>query len=466
MTHSNDECLTPQLSLIDTVSLIIGIVVGVSIFKMPGMVFANVEYAWQGVAAWVAGGVLSLVGALCFAELASTYPRSGGPYVYLRRAFGPSVGFLFGWGQLVAITTGSIGALAYVFADYSTALLNIDGSHGVLLAVWAVVALTATNIAGVVAGKTLQNLLTFAKLIALVGIAVAGFMVESPTVQHVAEPTSGGSNFGVAMILVLYAYGGWGDAAFVTAEVRDRRRNIALALILGVAAITVVYLIVNLAMLRGLGFSGLAASGVPATDLLKRTIGDSAGKTMSAIVMVSALGAINGMIFTGARVYVALGADHALFARLSKWNSRLKTPIWSLVVQALIALAFILSVGTQAGQHAIDRALDLVRLGPVPWKEGSGFETLVAATAPVFWIFFALTGVSLIVLRHRDAGRHRPFRVPFYPFTPIIFCATSVYMIYASVIWAGPLTALGLVPLAMGGGVYAAERWSRRSRLR
>jgi APA family basic amino acid/polyamine antiporter len=463
--HIEDQQPTAQLSLFDTVNLIIGIVVGVAIFKAPGTVFGNVEYAWQAIAAWLLGGVLSLMGALCFAELATTYPQSGGAYVYLRRAFGPCMAFLFGWGQLVAMITGTIGSLAYVFADYTVALLGIDANRGVALAAAAVVVLTGTNLAGVATGKTVQNLLTTAKLVGLFVIVAIGFTMPAPAIDYSERLALEGPGFGLAMILVLFAYGGWSDAAYVTAEVRDRRRNITLALILGVVAITAAYLLVNFALLRGLGFRALRGSAVPAADLLQNAWGGVASKAMSLLVLVSTLGAINGVIFTGARVYVSLGEDHVVFGKLAKWNAKRTAPSWALIVQAAIALVLILIVGTAVGQQCLDGLFGQFGLATLPWSRFSGgFDMLLAATAPVFWLFLLLTIVSLFVLRQRDREIERPFRVPLYPLPPLIFSATCLYMLYASIQYAGMLTVLGLVPLTLGIGVYAAERWIEKRR--
>jgi amino acid transporter len=455
-----------QLSLVDTISLIVGIVVGVAIFRAPGTVFGNVEYAWQGLNVWLLGGLLSLMGALCFAELAATYPQSGGAYVYLRRAFGPAVSFLFGWGQLCAMITGTIGSLAYVFADYAVDFFSVDRSCAVLFAVSAVAVLTATNLAGLAVGKTAQNLLTAAKLIGLLAIVITGLAMPAPAAEHAVRLAPAGPGFGLAMILVLYAYGGWSDAAYVTAEIRDSRRNITLALVLGVLAITAAYLAVNFALLSGLGFAELRNSDVPAADLLHQTWGTVASKAMSVLVMVSALGAMNGVIFTGARVHVSLGGDYATFKKLATWNARRTAPTWSLVAQAAIAIALILLVGTEHWQQRLDAAFQLFGLASLPWSRFSGgFDMLLAATAPVFWLFLLLTIAALIVLRYRDKAAERPFRVPLYPLPPLIFMATSLYMLYASVEYAAALTMLGIVPLVFGGFVYAAERWrSKQSR--
>lgn len=438
----------------DGVSIIIGIVVGVSLFRAPPLIFGAVAGPGWGMLAWTLGGVLALVGALCYAELASAWPRSGGDYVYLSRAYAPWLGFLFGWAQLAAILTGSIGAMAYVFADYAVAAW---GGRAAPWAAAAVAALTALNLFGVGVGRRVQNALTGAKVLGLGAVLAAGLLADGVAPP---APAGGGSlDFGFAMILVLYAYGGWNDAAFVAAEVRDPRRNVARVLLLGTGSIVLLYLAVNAAYLAALGFDGLRASSAPAADVLAGALGPWGGRAMSALVMVSSLGAINGLVFTGSRIYASVGADHRAFRALGAWNARLGAPVRALLAQGGVALALVLGVGTEGGRAALDGALAAAGAGGLPWERfGGGFDTLVAATAPVFWLFFLLTGLALPILRRREPDAPRPFRVPLYPLTPIVFCASSAAMLWASLSYAREISLLGLVPLALGLPLVRAGR--------
>jgi basic amino acid/polyamine antiporter, APA family len=439
-----------ELGLWDAVSLIVGIVVGVSIFKAPPAVFSNVVNPWQGVAVWALGGLVALVGALCYAELATTYPGSGGDYLYLTRAYGPVVGFLFAWTRLAAILTGSIAALAFVFADYAVALFQCDPRAAVWFASAAVAGLTLFNVLGLRVGKSLQNLLTVAKVLGLAGLLVTGLLKGSATSWRASQPVIG-PGFGLAMILVLYAYGGWNDAAFVAADVREPRRNMPRALILGTLLITALYVLVNIAFVHALGFAGLRSSRAPAADVFGLWLGERGVAGMSLLVMVSALGAVSGLILTGSRVHASVGADYRIFSWLGRWNMRLNSPVYSLVAQACVSLLLIVGVGTEAGRDAIDRVLTGIGLQALPWNQyEGGFDTLVAGTAPVFWLFFLLTGVSLIVLRRRDQGRQRPFTTPLYPLVPLIFISVCGYMLYASIAYARALCLLGIVPLFVG----------------
>ena len=452
------------LSLWDSVSLIIGIVIGSTIYKTPGVIFSNVSDPWTGLALWVLCGGLSFVGALCYAELATTYPRSGGEYNYLTRAFGSWAGFLFGWAQLAIIQTGSIGALSYVFAEYAAKFFKSSETSTVWFALGAVVALTLLNMLGVHAGRHTQKVLVVAKLLGLFLLIVAGLASNSEATLAVAKPVDG-PGWSLAMILVLYAYGGWNDAAFVTAEVRNRSRNIPRALLLGLGLITIMYLLVNIAYLRALGFEGLRASQQPAADAFSAAMGEHAGRAMSLLVMISALGGLNGLILAVSRVHATVGADHALFSWLGHWSTRTKTPVFSLLAQGLVTVVMILGVGTESGRTTIDEGIRRCSLPAVPWERyDGGFNTLFAASAPIFWLFFLATGFAYFVLRVIDRDRPRPFKVPLFPLCPLLFCGMSAFGLYSAVNYAAPLLPIIAIPFAMGLPLFAISQWLRRER--
>jgi amino acid transporter len=250
---------------------------------------------------------------------------------------------------------------------------------------------------------------------------------------------------------VLFAYGGWNDAALVTADVREPRRNMPRALILGTLFVTAIYVLVNAAYVHALGFSGLRDSQAPAADVLGLWLGGHGAAGMSVLVMVSALGAVSGLVLTGSRLHASLGADYRVFSWMGRWNARFNSPVRSLVTQAGISVLLIVGVGTDVGRNSIDRALSAFGLSALPWaKYRGGFNTLVAGTTPVFWLFFLLTGVSLLVLRFKDRNRPRPFATPLYPVVPLIFIAVCCYMLYESVTYARALCLLGIVPLLIG----------------
>ncbi len=453
--------VVPRLGLWDAVSIIVGIVVGTAIFRSAPTVFQNVAGPWQALGVWLLGGVLCLFGAFCYAELATTYPRNGGDYEYLSRAFGPGAGFLFGWAQLTCILTGSIGVMSYAFADYALRLGGLPEETIPYLAAGAIIVVSAVNLLGIIVGKYVQNVLTVAKIAGLGGVVLAGALWGGEGAREGAAAPAGlmGPGLGLALVLVLYTYGGWNDASFVAAEVRNQRRNMPRALILGIGGIAVIYLLVNAAYLWVLGFEGARATATPAADVLQRTAGSWGAAAISALVMVSALGAINGMILTGARVYATVGEDHRIFRRLGAWNPRTGAPVAAIVAQACVALLLVLLVGTARGRGAIDGLVAAIGVKAIPWGDyGGGFDTLIAGTAPVFWSLFLLTGIAFFVLRFTDRARERPFAVPLFPLPPLVFCGTCVYMLWSSLKYAGWLALLGGVPLGAGAVVY----WLRR----
>jgi amino acid transporter len=446
-----------QLGLWDAVSIIIGIVVGTGIYETPPLIFKIVSGPWVGLGVWALAGFLSFIGALCYAELATTYRRSGGDYVYLSRAYGPWAGFIFGWAQLAVILTGSIGMMAYVFADYGARLWKLDAGTKFGLALAPLIVLSLLNLLGVVFGKRTQNVLSIAKIVGLASIIVAGFVwgggSESSTAVEGAT-----NNVPFAMVLVLLTYGGWNDAAYVAAEVRDGNRNVPRALLLGIAIITVLYLLVNGAYLYGLGFAGARGADAIAASVLALPLGNFGEKAMCLVVMVSALGTINGLIFSGSRVYATLGTDHRLFAWLGRWQTRSGAAAGAILIPAVIGIGLMAVVGTTTGREMVDGLL--VRLGAeaLRWEGHGGFETLLKCTAPVFWVFFLATGISLFVLRFKDRGRERPFSVPLFPLVPLIFCCTCAYMIKSGIDYAGKFALIGGGLLVIGLPLYGLSQ--------
>jgi APA family basic amino acid/polyamine antiporter len=503
------------LGLWDAVSIIVGIVVGAGIYQTAPFIFKHTDSPQMAMITWAVAGVLSLVGALCYAELATTYPRDGGDIVYLTRAYGRWAGFLFGWVQLTVILTGSIGMMAFVFANYSLRLFGeaFGWQLGVIstfaFAGGAILVLTIMNVLGVVFGKTIQNVLTLAKVLGLTAIIVAGFYAPTPdawsqpglSVEELKKLTFRGfaPSLGVALVLILYTYGGWNDAAFVAAEVRDGKKNITRALVIGIFIITLLYLLVNAAYLTSLGFPKAQGSRQIAADVLNAAFGKGGVTVMCILVMISSLGAVNGLIFTGARVYATIGKDYPILSWMSGWNRSTGAPAPALLTQGVLALALVFLVGTTQGRNGINQVLETTRirgaapektwlLEPMDWEDSykanadipeglkaaelanGGFDTLVACTAPIFWGFFLMTGLSVFILRERDTLLPRPFKVPLYPELPLVFCLSCGYMLYSSISyalgrkWTGGLFLLGVLPLLVGLLLYRISRLSSRGR--
>jgi basic amino acid/polyamine antiporter, APA family len=459
--------MDPRLGLWDAVSIIIGIVVGTAIFRSPSSVFANASSQQQAMGLWLVGGILSWCGAVCYAELATTYPRDGGDYVYLTRAFGPWCGFLFGWAQLTTVLSGNIAIMAYAFADYSVRLWPNAKPYSVWITMAPIVMLSLVNAAGIVLGKSAQNVLTVAKVIGIAALVVVGLLMNTAPVMAVNQGDNvSTSSLGLALVFVLYAYGGWNHTAYVAAEVRDQRRNLPRALFIGLACITAIYLAVNVAYLKVLGFADARATATPAADVMELTLGAWGGRVISLVVMLSALSAINGMILTGSRIYAVWGADYPALSWLAGWNRRTEAPVAAIAVQAVVGLLLILLVGTQIGRDAFDAVLNIVTLDALPWEQYfGGFETLVAGSAPVYWGLCLLTGLAVFILRFTDSAIERPFRIPLYPVPAVVFCASCLFMLVASLRYAGWLTLIGIVPLFVGVVVWLAIGRSRKINL-
>ncbi|MBN1441210.1 MAG: amino acid permease, partial [Planctomycetes bacterium] len=301
-----------ELTLFDSTCLIVGIIIGAGIYQMAPNI-AKGAYSWWGVLLiFAAGGLITLFGALGYAELASAYPKEGGDYVYLSRAYGKWAGFLFGWIQMAIVRPADIVVMAFAFGLYGRQIYDpFPGWETVtsqqIFAAAAVIALTAVNVLGVKQGKWTQNLLTTVKAVGLLAIlGVALFAPERPETSGTFEPWPPA----VALVLVLFCFGGWNEMAYVAAEVKNPRRNIVRALVLGTVSVTVIYLLASTAFLYTLGYQGMATSEAVATDTVSAVFTRHGGVLISALICISALGAVNGLIFTGARISYAVGADH------------------------------------------------------------------------------------------------------------------------------------------------------------
>jgi basic amino acid/polyamine antiporter, APA family len=429
------------LTVWDGVVLICGMVIGAGIFKAPSIVAANTSSGAEFLWAWVLGGVVSLCGALVYAELATRYPETGGEYAFLSRGWGRGTAFVFAWSRMTVIQTGAIAAVAFVFGDYASEILRLGDKSSAIYAAIGVVALTALNVAGTVESKGLQKVMQILLFVGLAFLVVAGLIAGTP--MKPTAPSAGGS-FGLAMIFVLLTYGGWNEAAYLSGEVRDARRNMIRILLGGILTVTVLYLLVNVAYLAALGLGGMKESKAVAADVMRAVTGDKGAVALALIVCLAALTTMNAAIFTGARTNYALGKDFRLFGKLGTWREAGSTPANALLLQGVIALALV-----WAGSFTPD-----------------GFSAMVAYTAPVFWTFFYLTATTLFLFRDRSPDQPA-FRVPLYPHIPIAFMVMCVYMLYSSIDYIrnpdfgpkfGNLVLTGLVIMLAGIPLYFLAR--------
>lgn len=416
---------SPQrtLSAFDGASIIVGIIIGAGIYQTTPMVAESAGSVQWILGFWVLGGCLALVGALCYVELAMTVTQDGGEYAYLVKAYGKETGSFFAWIEFWIIRPGSTGPMAMLFGNYADKLFPLfpaspDSLMGKMVyAVLATAILLTVNLFGLRAGKLTQNALTVFKVLALL-ILVGGSLIAIglspdvivPSAVEATAPLQGQSfdGFLLAMVLVMFTYGGWNDMSFVATEIKNPAKNILRALVLGVCTVSIIYLLINIAMLMALGHAGLAATDTPASDMLKVTMGSGAEKIMALLICITALGAVNGMMFTSARIYHALGNQVSAFAWLGKWNSRLQVPARSLVVQSIVTLAMVIGFG---------------------WHT-NGFKRLVLYVSPFMWSFFVLLGIAMLVFRYQGLVPQDKYRTPWFPVLPLVFVLSSGFIAY------------------------------------
>ena len=420
---------------LSAVALIVGIVIGAGIFKTPSLVAGISGDAGWALVLWLAGALISIIGALCYAELCTTYPNAGGDYHFLHRAFGRNISFIYGWSRATIINTGSIALLAFVFGDYMSTLVNLGAYSSAIWALVIVLLLTAVNLAGIHASSQMQNWLTVTEIIGLLAVVVAGFWVDAPSsgaIQWFAQAPAP-AQWGLCLVFVLLTFGGWNESAYISAELKGGPRTMVWVILASMVALTVIYLLVNTALLLGLGLSGLSQSKTAAGDLLGLAFGPWAQKALGLFVAIAALTSINATMFVGARTNFAVGSDWKALRKLGQWQVDIGSPKQALLMQAVISIGLI-ALGTQ---------------------EADGFSAMVEFTAPVFWGFLFLVGLSLLWLRQTDAHAVRPFKVPLYPVLPLIFCAVCAWLTYSSITYAISQKAIHVSMWLIASGVLA-----------
>jgi amino acid transporter len=431
----------PLLSVTDGVFLMVGMVIGVGIFKAPSIVAGNTSSNAEFLLVWLFGGAISLCGALVYAELASRHAATGGEYTFLTRGLGRGAGFLFAWSRMSVIQTGAIAAVAFVFGDYASEIVSLGQYSSAIWAAVSVALLTVLNLAGTLHSKTLQKVMEIVLILGLVGLAVAGIAVGGAA--PAPKPATGAA-LDFALLFVLFTYGGWNEAAYLGGEVRDPARNMLRILVIGIVAVTALYLLVNIGYLAALGLQGVRDSKAVAADVMRLAFGAKGVVILSLIVCVSAFTTINAAIFTGARATYAMGRDFSGFNLFGRWRDAGSTPANALLLQGAITLVL---VGASAAAP-------------------DGFSAMVAYTAPVFWTFFLLTGVTLFVMRARG-GEQPAFRVPLAPLVGGAFCAMCAFMLWKSVAYIvdpqygpkfGTAVLAGLAVMLAGVPLYFMQR--------
>ena len=416
-TRNETADLPRTIGLWSAIAILVGSVIGSGIFRSPAAIADRVPSVTGIMLVWVAGGAFALCGALTVAELAAAFPRSGGPYVYLREAWGKLPAFLYGWAELTIIRAAALGAIATTFAEYFMRALGNDPSlapysdqvHYVAAA--AILIVGTLNYCGVRWGTLLQNTTTMAKYGALLVIIGLAFFVtltgDAPAAASVAQESAGTgatfsiAAFGLALVSVLWAYDGWADLSKVSGEVKDPQRVLPRAIIVGTVAVIAVYLLANVAYLSVLSVDGMRASRLVAADVASIAMGPAGLAFVVGAVMISTFGTLNGSLLTGPRVLFGMAEHGSVFGYLGRVHPRFQTPHVAIATATVLGAAFVL-VGT--------------------------FENLADAFVTAIVPFYAWAVAGIYLLRRRE-GYQPPFRVPGYPVVPALFILATIYLL-------------------------------------
>ena len=418
--------------------IVMGGIVGSGIFINPHVVAERVHTAPLILGVWLAGGVMAMLGAFIWAELATLLPGAGGQYLYLREAYHPSVAFLYGWVLLLVTQTGGMAAVAVTFARYFREITGVAASDGAIAAA-ALLGLTAINCLGVRAGSNVQSALMLTKTAAIAALVAAGLLLGghyAPASVLAATPHGSGliASLGAAVIPVAFAYGGWQTSSFVAAEMRDPRRDLSRGLVLGVSGVVLLYLSVNFVCVRVLGPAGLAATPTPASTVMRAALGERGGQWIAFGIAVSTLGFLSQSILTAPRVYYAMACDGLFFERVGRLEPRTGVPATAIIVQGLAATAIAL-VGR--------------------------YEQILNYVTSIDFISFGLTSAAIFVLRRRaTVPAEGGYRVPGHPFTTGAFVLAAAGIVMATFYSYPQNSVIGLGILAAGFPVYLY--WSRR----
>ena len=436
---SPDAGLARRLGPFDATMIVMGGIIGSGIFANPHEVARELPRAPAILAAWTLGGVVAFLGAFIYAELAARRPGVGGQYAYLRDAYHPLAAFLYGWVLLLVIQTGGMAAVALIFGRFAGRLLGSLPEWP--LAMGALVVLTVVNCLGVALGSRVQSVLMVLKIGAIAGLIACGLLIAAPAAA--AAPASDASPFdvfafGAAMAPVLFAYGGWQTASFVSGELKDPRRDLPRGLILGVLGVVALYLGVNWACVRVLGGPGLAQTPAPASAIMQLALGPAGARLIEAGIAVSTLGFLSQSMLTAPRVYYAMARDRTFFEHVGRLDPRTRAPVFAIALQGAFAVLL-----TTWGQYR--QILDY----------------LIA----VDFLFFGLTASCLFVFRRRDGHGPAPgFAVPGHPWTTGSFVAVCWLFVGNLVAQRPADTLLGMAVLATGVPAYAFWRWRWRAR--
>lgn len=434
--------LRKELTLYGLTMVAIGSCIGSGIFLTPGQIAANLPSPPMILLVWIIGGVIALTGALSFAELGAQFPQAGGVYVYLKEGYGPLAGFLYGWGYLLVINSGAIAALTIAFASYAAFVIPMSDTARTLTAVGAIVVVTVVNVVRVKAAEVFSNLFTGLKLLGIAALIVVGFVAGSPdtmqmgaTADVAAGSPMGAAAFGLALIGVLWSYGGWQHASYVAGEAIDAPRTVPRAMVLGAGVVTAAYLLTNLAYLFLLPVPDLAASTSVAADAVGRVF-PFGGTAIAVMIAISVFGTAGIYTLSAPRIYYAMAADGMFFPSLARVHPTFRTPVNAILVQSGWAILLLLFWGT--------------------------FEDVITYVVFIDWIFFAMAAGCVFIFRRRRSAAERPYSTWGYPVTPLVFITISGLFVLNTLVERPLQAGVGLLFTGMGVAAYLGFRRGNR----
>jgi amino acid transporter len=433
------ERLPRRLGLGSAVAVLIGTTIGSGIFRVPAGVAGTLGVPGPLIVAWVLGGVVALAGALAIAELAAALPRSGGVFTFLLEAFGPLPAFLFGWSELTVIRASALGAIATIFAEYLGYFLHFDPTTVRRVAAAAIVVIGCLNYVGVRAASAVMNVVTVAKFAAVVLLGMLAFTTPEGGAAHFTPLWTGGlplSLIATALVPIMWTYDGWADVAFLGGEVRDPGRTLPRALILGTAAIVAVYLLLNAAYIYLLPLPEMAASKLVAAAAAERItlLGGAGGALVSALVMVSCFGTLNGSMMTGPRIFFAMADRGLFFPAIARVSPRFQSPSVAIGLATALGVVYVLF---------------------------NDFQQLADKFILGIWPFYALAVAAVYVLRRTRPDLARPYRTAGYPVTPAVFLLASLGMVANALVTDPVNTGLTFAIILAGVPVYAVWKVKR-----
>ncbi len=423
--------LKKELSLFGLTMIAIGSCIGSGIFMTPAKIAAELPDPTWIIAVWILGGIVALTGALTFAELGGLFPKAGGVYVFLKEAYGSLVAFLYGWVILMVITTGAIAALSVTFAQYLDSLLGFGEQFQIGVAMIAIVIVTAVNVLGVKTGEFFSNLFTTLKLLGILLIIILGILWAAPAEGLFESSTntekSLSSAFALALIGVLWSYGGWHHTSYLAGEAKNPKRDIPRAMIFGALIVTLTYVLSNIAYLNMLPIEQIAASDAVATDAVK-TIIPNAAIMIALLIAISTFGTTGIYTLTAPRIYFAMAKDGVFFKRLAKLHPTYGTPMFAIILQSTWAIVLLRYWGT--------------------------FYDLISYVVFMDWVFMTLAASSIFIFRQKMKTAERPYKTLLYPITPLIFIAISLWFIGSTLIGQPVQAIAGIVILLLGLPIY------------